>query len=265
MDAQPALRVQLFDREQRQIRLTAAGSVLHAAARRLLADWDDTLAAVADAAAQEARILRVGTLTSIGRHLYPGAIDRFGKSQPGWRLELHSVGWGDPTGGLGDHSTDVAFVWLPVDAADIDATVLVTEQRYVAVSTTHPLATRDAIDFHEIIDEPIVTLPASAGPLRDFWLATAERAGRPPSLVAEVASADETFEIVSSGRALTLLAKGNAIVYSRPGIVCIPVNGLSPANLAVAWRRNDHRPAVHTFVEACRATVTDAAASTAGR
>ena len=42
----------------------------HAVARSLLQDWDDGVAVVGDAAAQDARVLRVGTLTSIGRALY---------------------------------------------------------------------------------------------------------------------------------------------------------------------------------------------------
>jgi len=48
---------------------------------------------VADEAAREARVLRVGTLTSIGRALYPAIIDHFAKRQPGWQVELRSFGW----------------------------------------------------------------------------------------------------------------------------------------------------------------------------
>jgi len=43
-----------------------------------------------------------------------------------------------------------------------------------------------------------------------------------------------------------------ARIYARQGIVCIPVSGLEPARLAVAWRRDDKRPAVREFVRACR-------------
>ena len=68
-------------------------------------------------------------------------------------------------------------------------------------------------------------------------------------------SADETFEIVASGSALVLLAGGNALVYARPGIVCLPVHGLTPARLAIAWRRDDRRLAVAAFVQACLDTV----------
>jgi DNA-binding transcriptional LysR family regulator len=260
-----ALRAQLFRRDRRQVQLTAAGTVLYAVARGLLDDWDDGVAAVADAAAEEARLLRAGTLTSIGRELYPGIIEHFTKRQPGWQVELRSFGWGDPTAGLSDQVTDAAFVWLPVDATDLDFEVLATERRFVALGRQHRLAGRQAVEFAEIAGEPFAALPASAGPARDFWLATGQRAGRPARIATEVTSADEVFEIVSSGAAVTLLAEGNAVVYSRPGITCIPVVDLEPAQLAVAWRRDDRRPAVRDFIRACRDAAADRAPIRASR
>lgn len=251
-----SLRAQLLRRDRRQVELTAAGHALHATARSLLADWDEAAAAVADAAAAEARSLRVGTLTSIGRALFPAVLEEFGKRQPGWRVELRSFGWGDPTAGLADRETDAAFVWLPVGPG-FETEVLATEPRMVAVSSNHPLAAREQVDFAEIAGEPFAALPVSAGPARDFWLATASRAGRAPRIAAEVSSADEVFELVSTGTAVTLLAEGNAVVYARPGIICIPVAGLEPALLAVAWRRDDRRAGVHDFIAACRDAASD--------
>lgn len=246
------LRAQLFRRDRRRVELTAAGTALHAVARNLLQDWDDGVAVVADAAAQDARVLRVGTLTSIGRALYPAITDQFAKRQPGWQVTLHTYGWGDPTAGLRDRTADAAFVWLPIDAAEIETAVLATERRFVAISARHPLADRQAVEFSEIVNEPVAALPASAGPQRDFWLALDARAGRSPRVAAEVRAADEKLEIVSSGTAIALLAEGNADIYSREGIVCILVNGLEPARLAIAWRHGDRRPAVRDFVQACR-------------
>lgn len=247
-----ALRARLLRRDHRQIELTAAGAALHTAARGLLADWDEAAAVVADAATAEARVLRVGTLTSLGRALYPAVLEQFGKHQPGWQVELRSFGWGDPTAGLASQETDAAFVWLPVGSGQIEVRVLVTEPRMVAVSTAHPLAGRDGVSFAEISGEPFAALPASAGPARDFWLAVSERGGRPPRVAADVTSADEVFELVSTGAAVVLLAEGNAAVYARPGIACIPVTGLEPARLAVAWRRGDRRACVTAFARACR-------------
>lgn len=246
------LRAQLFRRDRRQVELTAAGAALLAVARSLLQDWDDGVAVVGDAAAQDARVLRVGMLTSIGRALYPAITDQFAKRQPGWQVELHTCGWGDPTAGLRDRAADAAFVWLPIDAAEIDTAILATERRFVAISARHPLADRQSIEFSEIINDPVAALPASAGAQRDFWLAVDARAGQPPRVAAEVSATDEKLEIVSSGAAITLLAEGNAGIYSREGIICIPVSGLEPARLAIAWRRGDRRPAVRDFVQACR-------------
>ena len=254
------LRAQLFRRDRRQVELTAAGAALHAVARNLLQDWDDGVAMVGDAVAQDARVLRLGTLTSIGRGLYPAIIDEFAKRQPGWRVELHSYGWGDPTAGLRDRVADAAFVWLPIDAAEIETAVLATERRFVAISARHPLAGRQTIEFSEIINEPVAALPASAGVQRDFWLAIDARTGRLPRVAAEVSAADEKLEIVSSGAAITLLAEGNADIYSREGIVCIPVSDLEPARLAIAWRCGDRGPVIRDFIQACR----DAAGTQSG-
>ena len=171
------LRAQLFRRDRRQVELTTAGAALHAVARSLLQDWDDGVAVVGDAAAQDARVLRVGTLTSIGRGLYPAITDQFAKRHPGWAVELHTYGWGDPTAGLRDRTSDAAFVWLPIDAADVETVVLALERRFVAISARHPLADRQTIEFSEIVDEPAAALPASAGAQRDFWLAIDARDG----------------------------------------------------------------------------------------
>ena len=246
------LRAQLFRRDRRQVELTAAGTALYAVARDLLRDWDDGVAVVADAAAQEARVLRVGTLTSIGRALYPAIIGQFAKRQPGWQVELRSFGWGDATGGLRDQAADAAFVWLPVDDPLIESEVLATERRFVALSVAHPLAGRSSVSFAEIADQPVAALPASAGSARDFWLAVGSRGGLAPRVAAEVSSADEVFEVVASGAAITLLAEGNAAIYARPGIACLPVSDLEPARLAIAWRRGERRLAVRDFVRACR-------------
>src|SRR5215468_9953797 len=250
-----SLRARLFLRDRRQVSLTAAGETLLNVARPLLDRWDEGTAEVADAVAAEARTLRVGTLTSIGRDLYPSVIDHFVKREPSWRVKLRSYSWADPTAGLRRHASDAAFVWLPVADADIAVRVLVSEPRYAALSAAHPLARRREITFAEIAGEPFVALPRAAGPLREFWLATDCRAGRPAVIAAEVTSADEKFEIVSAGAAVALVSEGNAVVYDRPGIVCVPVSDLSPAQLAVGWRRRDERRAVLSFADAC----TDAA------
>src|SRR6266550_3320174 len=79
-----------------------------------------------------------------------------------------------------------------------EAVVLATERRFVAISVRHPLADRKTIEFSEIIDEPVVALPATAGSQRDFWLAIDARAGRVPRVAGDGSPADEKVEIASA-------------------------------------------------------------------
>jgi DNA-binding transcriptional LysR family regulator len=106
------------------------------------------------------------------------------------------------------------------------------------------------VPFAALADEPFIALPRSAGPLRDFWLATDQRE-RPVRIATEAETADETFEAVASGLGVVLLSAGNAEIYRREDVVSRPVSGLSPSQLAVVWRTDDSRYATRVFVDAC--------------
>jgi DNA-binding transcriptional LysR family regulator len=250
------LGASLFERDRRRVSLTEAGSALLATARQLVADWDVAVGQIDQLVTAEKQTLTVGLLTSLGRDLYPSIARVFADRQPGWRLVLRMHDWSDATAGLADRSTDVAFVWLPVNDARIAHSVLLSERRWVALARGHCLAAQPEIDFDDLADEPFVALPRSAGALREFWLAMDARAdGIPPRIAAEAKTPEEKFELIAAGAAIGLLSEGNVALYARPDIVCRPVRGLAPSVLAVAWRRDDGRPAVHAFAQACRDVV----------
>ncbi len=186
-----SLRVTLLDRDSRGVTLRPAGAALLAEAGRLLESWDQTLRAVADADSHDRRVLRVGLQTGIGRDLYPAAARLFTAGQPGWRISLRMCPWTDPSAGLIDRTSDAAFVWLPAPAG-IEHRVIAREPRWVALPAGHRLAAREEVDFAELLDEPFVALPVQTGPLREFWLATAERDGHPARIGAEAATPEET-------------------------------------------------------------------------
>jgi DNA-binding transcriptional LysR family regulator len=242
-----ALRVKLFERDHRTVRLTPAGEVMLTRARLLLGQWDEAQSAVAEAAAAAEMVLRVGFHTRIGRGLIPAVTARLAELLPGWKLTFRQVSWRDPTAGLAAAEVDVAISWLPVpDTGLLSWQVVATEDRWVALPAGHRLAGRAAVTLDDLSGEPFIALPAAAGPLRQFWLAAEERQ-TPPRIAAEAETAEETFEAVASGLGVALLAAGNAEIYRRDDVVCRPVAGLSPGRLAVLWRTGDHRKAIKVF------------------
>lgn len=249
------LGVELFRRDPQGVTLTEAGAALLPHARRVLGAWSEGSAALQAARVAARSTLVVGMSTSPGRGgLLPAIRSRFTAAHPDTVLRLRQVSWEDPTAGLADGDADIAFVWLPLpDAERYGWTVVAEEPRLVALPQTHPLASRPEIDFADLMDEPFLALPAGAGPLRDYWLALEERAGRPPRIGAEIAGTEETYEALVAGLGVCLVATGNAPLITLGGVVTRPVRGLAPSRFALAWRREDaRRPLVRAYAEACR-------------
>jgi DNA-binding transcriptional LysR family regulator len=246
------LGAELFVRDRRAVRLTEAGRTLLPHARRMLEAWDAARVALEEVKAMHGSRLVIGMSTSPGRGgMLPAIRSRFAAEFPQARLELRQVPWQDPTAGLADATCDVAFIWLPVPEQQRYRWVLMaTEPRHVALPIRHPLASQATATMADLLDEPFLALPESAGALRDYWLALDERDGRPPRVGAIINNPDETYEALVDGRGLCLVAEGNAPLLTRGDVVTRPVTDLPPARLALAWRVEDTRPLVRGYAEA---------------
>jgi DNA-binding transcriptional LysR family regulator len=248
----------LFERSGREVRLTTVGEALLPQARMVLKEWDAAEEAVEQAKEAQQATLIIGMSTSPGRGgLLPAIRSRFSLKHPAASLMLRQVNWGDATAGLADGSSDVAFVWLPLPSPGRYGWIIVAEEpSMVAMPERHRLARRAEVDFSDLLDEPFLALPKSAGPLRDYWLAVDYRNGRAPVIGIEIASADETYEALVDGRGVCILASGNVSLMERGGVVTRPVKGISPSQLALAWRKDHDHPLVQAYVECARQSIT---------
>ena len=242
------LGTSLLQRQPRGVTLTEAGLALLPHARAVLADWD--VAATDVRAATPGGTFVIGMQTAVGRGLQRRALATFRAREPGWVPSLRLVAWTDPTAGLADGTSDVAFLWLPLTVDGLVTVALREEPRHVLLPAGHPLAAREVVPFAALLDEPFVALPAQAGALRQHWLAIEARGGRPAVIGAVADTADAVLEMVASGLGVALLAEGNVPLYARPGVITRPTSGLGPAVLALAWRDCDRRPVVAAFVSA---------------
>jgi DNA-binding transcriptional LysR family regulator len=242
------LRVTLFERDGRGVRLTRAGAALVPHAERIVAGWEgarDSLARASDCT------LVIGMHTSPGRGLLPKVRAMMVASCPDAAFELRHVAWSDRTAGLADRSTDAAFVWLPLPQPPYRWVTIAREPRLVALPNHHPLASRETVSMADLRDEPFLALPESAGPLRDFWLAADERDGYPVRIAAEINDTEETYEAVASGIGVCLLAAGNAPIFARGEVTMLPVDDLSPSELVLAWNERHCPPLLESFAALC--------------
>lgn len=216
------LGVSLFERSRSGVALTGAGRVLAHRVPSLLDDWDDVLRETKAAASRAARVLRVGFLASAANEATQRIVTAFSARRPGWRVEMRQATWSNPSAGLADGDVDVALLRLPFPGDDALRTqVLFTEPRWVALPTGHPLATE-------------------------------ERDGHAPRIGAVTDQPDEWLGAIANGYGIALAPESAARFYARPGVVYVPVTGVSPTRAAVAWPpAADANPAVQDFVRCC--------------
>ena len=253
------MRLELFDRDRRTVRLTAAGEALLPGARAVLAAWAAAQADVALASERSRAELVIGISLGVERGLLPAIRGHLAGLLPHAQLQLRRVAWSDQSSGLAPGSesgVDAAFVWLPLAAPENYRWLSVaSEPRWLVLSARHRLADRQEVAFTDIADEPFLVLPAGAGAAREFWLGADARHGRPASVAGEAASTEELVELLAAGVGVCLLAEGSLGAVRRDGIAAIRVHGLAPSELVLAWRRDDDRPLLRGLVEATRLAV----------
>jgi DNA-binding transcriptional LysR family regulator len=247
------LGVRLFTRSRAGMALTPAGQALADTAPAVLASWDRALRATKATASREARVLRVGFMSSAANEATQKIIAAFACCRPGWRVDLLQAAWNDPTAGLANGDVDAALLRLPFPGQDaVRVEVLLTEPRWVALPVSHALAAQDQIAFRDLWDEPFLAAPAETGWWRDYWLATAERQGHPVRIGYVTDQPDSWLTAIANGYGIALAPESAARYYARPGIAYRPVTGVSPSQVGVAWLPvNDTDPAVADFVRCC--------------
>jgi DNA-binding transcriptional LysR family regulator len=249
------LRVTLFERGPSTVRLTRAGAELVPYAEAMVESWEGAKHSLSKASDCT---LVIGMHTSPGRGILPRVRAMMVASCPDVELDLRHSPWSDRTAGLSDRSTDAAFVWLPLPQPPYRWVTIAREPRLVALPNDHRLAARSSVSITELLDEPFLALPASAGPLRDYWLALEERDGHPVRVQAEINDTEETYEAVASGIGICLLAAGNAPIFARGDVTMLPVHDLSPSELVLAWNERHCPPLLETFAAMCEQVATRA-------
>ncbi|HEX3803256.1 MAG TPA: LysR substrate-binding domain-containing protein [Solirubrobacteraceae bacterium] len=250
------LGVTLLQRTSRHVELTEAGEELLPAARAALGAVEHAVKVAREAGQGERRLVRVGFLAYGACNVIDESLAAFAAPASELRLETRQFDFSDPTAGLADAIVDAAFLRLPVSSHELEIEALTSEPRVAVLPVWHPLADREAITVTDLLDEHWLQMPGRDGLWRDFWLATAHRNGVEPLLGPEVHTVEEQLTATVTGGYVSLTPESVATFYRRPGISYVPVVGIEPSEVAIAWRRGDDRSSVREFVSSVRDTAT---------
>lgn len=243
-----ALGVRLFERNTRVVTLTDAGQDFLAKLVPAMAALDEAVATARRWATGEVGVLRVGYLIGAGLEELPRLLRDFSARYPNVRVETAEFDFADPSAGLRSGAVDIAVIRPPIDLP-VQSMELVREGWVACVAADHPFAQREAVTLNEVLSEPIVAAPSSAGGWRDYWIAAEYRMAAPARIVAEAATFESEFNTVAQGKGLSITVETAARYYRRPGVAFVPICDAPPCTVALAWLPGEHPPAMWQFLE----------------
>jgi len=244
--------VRLFDRHPGGVSATAAGADVVAAARRAVHQADQVAAAAQRHRRGTAGPLRVGFEASGAGELTTRARAEFARRNPGVRVEPKRFDWGGEAAALRDGLVDVAFVWLPADLTGLHAETVHTEPRMVGLATGHHLAGAPSLSIMDVGDEPLMWTDRAPREWVDWWAVNPRPDGSSPRWGPRNDNVEEMLEQVAEGAAICFAPASMAAYYGRPDLVWVPLTGVDPLRVALAWVEGAETEAIRAFARVVR-------------
>lgn len=240
------LGVALFVRSTRKVELTAAGEVLVEGARAVVAAAVDAVERVHQVAEGRAGRMTIGFSTAAGGvPIVREIIRTFSERFPGVDIRTEEHDFGDPSAGLAEGSVDVAFIFGPLPVEGLSSVTLVQEDRLLAIRPEHPLAKRTVVSADDLGELPWLRVPADRGPWPTFWF---RRQGDGP-VGPIIRTADEWVTAIEAGRGVAFTMPTVMQNFTTARLTVVPIEGLPPAEVLLAWRLDRDEALVRALVE----------------
>ncbi|WP_093771085.1 LysR family transcriptional regulator [Streptomyces sp. yr375] len=219
------MRVRLFERTSRQVRLTRAGEVFLRESRTVLAAIDGAVRRTQQAARPERLV--VAAPAGAGAGLLARVLETYRRGPDPVPVEVRFTP--DLAGALREGTADLALMCGSDDLDGLDTVELLDEAPVALLPAGHRLADRAALTAGEVRDEPRF------------------RAHLPP------VGLDELIDRVALGELVVVLGE-SAIPRLGPAVVAVPVLDAPSSRLVLAWPRATPAAAREGLVRAALAT-----------
>jgi DNA-binding transcriptional LysR family regulator len=246
------LGVTLLRRHARGVDLTEAGREIVAEARRTLKAADRVRAAAERHATGSAGRLRIGFHASGVGQLTTRIRAAFETEHPEVLVEPRRYDWSGEVTALREGEVDVAIVWQPHDLTGLASMPLTEESRVIGFATGHPLTGHESLTIMDVKDEPLVWRRQAPRSWVAWWAVDPRPDGSHPRWGAENNNIDELLDLVAAGHGASIAPRSAAVYFSRPDIVWVPLTGVEPLSIDLAWHPDHTNPAVDAYLRIAR-------------
>ena len=250
---------QLFTRTKRWVRMTEAGTLFLADARRILALAEQAGETARRAQRGEAGVLRVGfTFSTPLTPLFATVINRYRQQYPAVTLILHEMATLPQLDALGQRTLDLGFV-RPLDGDTPPGLALtpLREDPLVAVlPAAMTVARNKPVKMEQLKEMPFVMYPPSAGTgIYAQIMRLCREAGFVPRIGQEAGEASTIIGLVAAGCGVSVLPASFERIR-MDGVQYRAIAGdHASTTLLLAQRSDESSPLVAAFVAMAKAAV----------
>ncbi|MEM6624713.1 MAG: LysR family transcriptional regulator [Pseudomonadota bacterium] len=207
--------VSLWEREGRKLRLTHAGEYLLGLANRVLPQLEYGAVVLEDYASGRRGAIRIGMECHPCQDWLMRVVDPYLAQWPDVDLDVTSAFQFGGLAALLGHEIDVLVTPDPVERERLEYVPVFDYELVLAVSETHPLASKGKIEPFDLSTETLVTYPVARERL-DIYTRFLVPAGALPRRHRTVETTDLMLRLVATGRAVS--ATPDWLLRDVPGV-----------------------------------------------
>lgn len=243
------LGVELFERARGGVRLTEAGEVFIARARRAIAEVDAAREEIAALKGLTSGRLVLGAVQALAGLDLPRLISAFHADHPGIEVSLREESTLDMFAMAARGEIDLAIAALELERpAGLEAVPLVREPVLLAVPASHPLAHHRSVSLRQLRQDTFVFFTPGTG-LRTLTEQAASRAGFTARMGFETSSLDRLVALVGEGLGVALVPASTVREPRPPGVAVLSVSPAIVRTVGAVWRADRrHTPAARAFL-----------------
>ncbi len=254
-DLEDELGVQLFDRGNSRLKLTAAGEAFLAHARDLLRRSSDAAREMAAFRPKTAQTLTIGYIAPVLASTLSPALRAFGQKHPETEVVLREMSPGEQVKALREGKIDLALLGnsCPVLSKEFEVVELEQIPVEAVLPDNHMLALRKRIGLVELKDETFIGFDEEHFPGRNDMICRAcQDAGFTPHLRYRVDSLSALLAKVAAGDGVTLTPR-EVGQLPHPGAVLVPLKAPIPSVASAAvLRKREPKPALLDLMKSAR-------------
>lgn len=249
-----ALRVELFERANRTVKLTPAGRVFLPEAKRILQLAEAATHWTRRAWRGEAGVIRLGFVASSGFVDLPVILQRAREQLPDVKILLKEMTSTAQRDAVLANMIDVALLRPPIEPGKFSVMQVRNEALVAALHADDPRAAKGRLELDDFDRKPFIMYSLEgAGYSHDLLSAMFERAGVAPIMTHHLDQNHSILSLVSAGfgaalvpDSLTRLQLANVVF--RP----IRIEPAAPLEMYLLWREQNDNPVLPSFLAVCR-------------